>query len=79
MRFEKPTIWENGSFLPSARCPNCGLLMYLGDQCPHCEHWLSIEEQANQSAFWKQRKKSGILKGIVFFPVFILFLYLLFS
>jgi phage FluMu protein Com len=78
MSFEKPTIWGNGSVVPSAKCPRCKLIMYLGNQCPHCKHWLSEDEKGEQNRFWKHRRNKAIIRGIIFFPILLLLLYWLF-
>ncbi|AMJ87108.1 hypothetical protein AV939_11340 [Alteromonas sp. Mac1] len=78
MSFKKPTIWGNGSVAPSAKCPQCKLLMYLDNQCPHCKHWLSVKEKDEQKRFWKKRRNSEIVKGLIFFPILLLLLFLLF-
>jgi hypothetical protein len=79
MSIEKPTIWGNGSYKPSAKCPQCALIMHLKNQCPHCHYWLTDFEKRKQQYFWKQQKRASILKGIVLFPALLLLLYVVFT
>lgn len=79
MKLEKPTIMGMAEFLPSAKCPRCNLIMYLGPTCPHCECLLSHLEQETQKKFWINVRNTGYRRGFVFFIVAILFFYWLFS
>ncbi|WP_413700370.1 hypothetical protein ACLKMH_00120 [Psychromonas sp. KJ10-10] len=79
MKAEKPTILGRGDFKPSAKCPNCNLIMYLGDECPHCEHLLSLSEQKDQKEFWIKTRNKSYLHGFIFFTLSILLLSFVFS
>jgi len=66
-------------FSPSAKCPDCHLIMYLGNQCPHCGHLLSYSEQETQKKFWVRVRNKGYIYGFVFFTSSLIFFSLLFS
>lgn len=79
MKPEKPTIMGMAEFEPSAKCPKCNLIMYLGEQCPHCDHVLSLVEQSAQKGFWTKSRNKGYLRGLIFFIIVIFILTWLFS
>lgn len=79
MKPEKPTIFGMAEFEPSAKCPSCNFIMYLGNKCPHCDHLLSQPEQNAQKAFWVKTRNKGYLRGFIFFTIAIYALYWLFS
>jgi hypothetical protein len=72
MKPEKPSIMGMAEFEPSAKCPSCSLIMYLGNRCPHCDHLLSQPEQKAQKLFWIKVRNNGYKKGLVFFSSLIL-------
>ncbi len=79
MKPEKPSIIGMSEFEPSARCPRCNLIMYLGNRCPHCDHLLSQPEQKAQKEFWVKTRNKGYIRGFIFFTLAIYVFYLLFS
>ena len=79
MKPEKPTIMDMSEFKPSARCPNCNLIMYLGNRCPHCDYLLSHTEQKTQREFWLKVRNTGYIKGMVFFTFFFFIAWVLFA
>lgn len=79
MKPEKPTIWAMREFEPSAKCPSCNLIMYLGDRCPQCEHLLSQSEQEAQTLFWRKSQNKGYILGLIFFVTALFVLPWLFS
>lgn len=79
MEPEKPTILGENKFRPSARCPNCNLIMYLGNRCPHCYYLLNHSEQNAQHQFWKRTQREGYIKGAIFFSLFFTFVLLIFG
>ena len=79
MKPEKPTIMGMAEFEPSAKCPHCNLIMYIGNQCPHCEHLLSQPEQKAQKIFWRKSRNKSYIRGFVFFVTVLFVLYWLFS
>ena len=79
MKPEKPTIMGMAEFEPSAKCPNCNLIMYLGNKCPHCEHLLSQTEQEAQKVFWRKSRNKGYIRGFIFFVVALYVMFWLFS
>ncbi len=66
-------------FSPSAKCPKCQLIMYLGNRCPHCEHLLSHAEQKAQKEFWIKVRNRGYKKGFIFFTLFFLIFCLVYN
>ena len=74
MKPKKPTIMGMAEFEPSARCPNCTLIMYLGNKCPHCDYLLSQSEQRAQNLFWRKSRNTGYVYGFVFFIIFLFIL-----
>ena len=79
MKPEMPTIMGMAEFRPSAKCPSCNLIMYLGNRCPHCDHLLSQPEQNAQKVFWRKARSKGYIRGFVFFIIVLFILTWLFS
>lgn len=71
MKPEKPSIMGMAEFRPSAKCPRCNLIMYLGNRCPHCDYLLSHAEQEEHNEFWRKTQRKGYILGFVFFILFI--------
>jgi len=79
MKPEKPTIMGMAEFEPSAKCPSCNLIMYLGNKCPHCDHLLSQLEQSTQQVFWLKSRNKGYIRDFVFIVVALFVMTWLFS
>ena len=59
-----PSIW----FDRQGQCPNCGLLVALGqEQCPHCGHEFSEAECKLMTSTVNRRYTVGALLGLLVF------------
>ena len=79
MKNKKPTIMGMAEFEPSAKCPRCRLIMYLGHKCSHCSYHLNQTEQTAQKVFWQTSRNKGYINGFIFFVFALFILTLLFS
>lgn len=67
--------WDN-----VGRCPGCGLSMYVVDsRCPHCGYELLDNEKVKLITEHDNSKNRSIFYGIIFFPLLLIVLYLIFE
>lgn len=70
MKSRKPDIFRGVSD-PSAYCPKCKQIMYVGDDiCPHCNYQLTIGDQEAQKKFWSIENRKWIKLGLIFFVLY---------
>ncbi|NMP31050.1 hypothetical protein HII17_05680 [Thalassotalea sp. M1531] len=61
-------------------CPNCKLHICVGESsCVHCNHQLTDIELASIAKYAKMQKSKGVKKGLIFFPIILFILYLIFA
>ena len=63
-----------------APCPVCKLHINLSDSlCAHCNHKLTPDELTLVRKYAASQKLKGIKKGLLFFPIALFILFLIFS
>jgi uncharacterized membrane protein YvbJ len=61
-------------------CPACGLHINVGDEsCAHCNHNLTSHELASVKKYAASQKLKGTKKALLFFPIALFVIYLIFA
>ena len=61
-------------------CPACGLHIDVGDRtCVHCNYNLTSDELASVKKYAASQKLKGTKKALLFFPIALFIIYLIFA